>query len=206
MKTILEAILNRQSLNNEELIENNLQKHIKNLDYLDEYHYKDGELFLKGEGNPDLYIDFRGLDELIHTITFQGEMYPDIFIKGGNPQNITFKNGTEDSMVTIHPKSTTKFKKCSFSKDIIFTCPDQPYFNEDEEIDKSILKNMASFINNLVKDNQWDPKIYFHIEYDHSSSGVDWRESQLREEFIDLLYPLLNPKSKKLTRNIELIA
>lgn len=152
-------------------------------------------------------MDFSGLNEFCKTITFEGNVWINVYISGGNPQGIDFQNTTSEYITSIHLDSNTQFKNCTFSDNINFNLDYiHPYFDENNEIDIHILKTLASSINNIINNNQCSDKNWFTIDYDYSSSGTNWKSNVIEREFEDRLKPLLKGKSLKWIKNISLIA
>ena len=203
MITLKESILNKKLSNNNELGEKIIQKYIKGIE---EYQYVDGNLIIKPHRDVELYIDFSGLNEFCQTITFEGDVWINVFISGGNPQGIVFQNNTSEYIITIHLDSNTQFKNCTFSNNINFNLDSiHPYFDENNEMDTNILKSLASSINSIINNNQCSDKNWFTMDYDYSSSGTSWKSNVIEREFKDRLKPLLNGKSPKWIKNISLI-
>lgn len=204
MKSIIESILNKKISTNNELVEKIIQKYIKGIG---EYQYEDGNLIITSSKNDlEVYMDFSSLNEFCDTITFKGNVWINVYISGGNPQGIDFQNTTSEYITSIHLDSNTQFKNCTFSNNINFNLDYiHPYFDENNEIDNTILKSVASSINNIINNNQCSDKNWFTIDYDYSSSGTNWKSNVIEKGFKNRLTPLLNGKSKKLIKNISLI-
>ena len=152
MKSIKESILNKKLSNNNELGEKIIQKYIKGIE---EYQYVDGNLIIKPNRDVEIYMDFSGLNEFCQTITFEGDVWINVFISGGNPQDINFQNSTSEYIITIHLDSNTQFKNCTFSNNINFNLDFiHPYFDKNNEMDGNTLKSLASSINNIINNNQ----------------------------------------------------
>ena len=204
MKSIKESILNKKLSNNNELGEKIIQKYIKGIE---EYQYVDGNLIIKPNRDVEIYMDFSGLNEFCQTITFEGDVWINVFISGGNPQDINFQNSTSEYIITIHLDSNTQFKNCTFSNNINFNLDFiHPYFDKNNEMDGNTLKSLASSINNIINNNQCSDKNWFTMDYDYSSSGTSWKSNVIEREFKDRLKPLLKGKSKKWIKNISLIS
>nr|DAX70528.1 MAG TPA: hypothetical protein [Caudoviricetes sp.] len=203
MKNIIESILNKKISTNNELVEKIIQKYIKGIE---EYQYEDGNLIIGSNRDVELYMDFSGLNEFCKTITFEGNVWINVYISGGNPQGIDFQNTTSEYITSIHLNSNTQFKNCTFSDNINFNLDYiHPYFDENNEMDGNTLKSLASSINNIINNNQCSDKNWFTIDYDYSSSGTNWKSNVIEKEFKDRLIPLLKGKSKKWIKNISLI-
>lgn len=203
MKNIIESILNKKISTNNELVEKVIQKYIKGIE---EYQYEDGNLIIGSNRDVELYMDFSGLNEFCKTITFEGNVWINVYISGGNPQGIDFQNTTSEYITSIHLDSNTQFKNCTFSDNINFNLDYiHPYFDENNEMDGNTLKSVASSINTIINNNQCSDKNWFTIDYDYSSSGTNWKSNVIEKEFKDRLIPLLKGKSKKWIKNISLI-
>lgn len=203
MITLKESILNKKISTNNELVEKIIQKYIKGIE---EYQYEDGNLIIGSNRDVELYMDFSGLNEFCKTITFEGNVWINVYISGGNPQGIYFQNTTSEYITSIHLDSNTQFKNCTFSDNINFNLDYiHPYFDENNEMDGNTLKSLASSINNIINNNQCSDKNWFTIDYDYSSSGTKWKSNVIEKEFKDILIPLLKGKSKKLIKNISII-
>lgn len=203
MITLKESILNKKIPTNNQLVDNIIQKYLKGID---EYQYEDGNLIIGSNRDVELYMDFSGLNEFCKTITFEGNVWINVYISGGNPQDIDFQNTTSEYITSIHLDSNTQFKNCTFSNNINFIFDFiHPYFDENNEMDGNTLKSLASSINNIINNNQCSDKNWFTIDYDYSSSGTNWKSNVIEKEFKDRLIPLLKGKSKKWIKNISLI-
>ena len=204
MKSIKESILNKKISTNNELVEKIIQKYIKGIE---EYQYEDGNLIIGSNRDVELYMDFSGLNEFCDTITFKGNVWINVYISGGNPQDINFQSSITDYITSIHLDSNTQFKNCTFSNNINFNVDCiHPYFDENNEIDIHILKTLASSINNIINNNQCSDENWFTMDYDYSSSGTSWKSNVIEKEFKNRLKPLLKGESKKWIKNISLIS
>jgi len=204
MITLKESILNKKISTNNELVEKIIQKYIKGIE---EYQYEDGNLIIGSNRDVELHMDFSGLNEFCDTITFKGNVWINIYISGGNPENINFQSSTTDYITSIHLNSNTQFKNCTFSNNINFIFDFiHPYFDENNEIDIHILKTLASSINNIIHNNQCSDENWFTMDYDYSSSGTNWKSNVIEKEFKNRLKPLLKGRSEKWIKNISLIS
>lgn len=203
MITLKESILNKKISTNNELVEKIIQKYIKGIE---EYQYEDGNLIIGSNRDVELHMDFSGLNEFCDTITFKGNVWINVYISGGNPENINFQSSITDYITSIHLNSNTQFKNCTFSNNINFNLDFiHPYFDENNEMDIHILKTLSSSINNIIHNNQCSDENWFTMDYDYSSSGTSWKSNVIEKEFKDRLIPLLKGKSKKWIKNISLI-
>lgn len=204
MITLKESILNKKISTNNELVEKIIQKYLKGID---EYQYEDGNLIIGSNRDVELYMDFSGLNEFCDTITFKGNVWINVYISGGNPENINFQSSITDYITSIHLNSNTQFKNCTFSNNINFNLDFiHPYFDENNEMDGNTLKSLASSINNIIHNNQCSDENWFTMDYDYSSSGTNWKSNVIEKEFKNRLKPLLKGESKKWIKNISLIS
>ena len=204
MITLKESILNKKISTNNELVEKIIQKYIKGIE---EYQYEDRNLIIGSNRDVELHMDFSGLNEFCDTITFKGNVWINVYISGGNPENINFQSSITDYITSIHLNSNTQFKNCTFSNNINFNLDFiHPYFDENNEMDIHILKTLSSSINNIIHNNQCSDENWFTMDYDYSSSGTSWKSNVIEKEFKNRLKPLLKGESKKWIKNISLIS
>lgn len=95
-------------------------------------------------------MDFSGLNEFCKTITFEGNVWINVYISGGNPQGIDFQNTTSEYITSIHLDSNTQFKNCTFSDNN--QCSDKNWFTNDYDYSSSGTNWKSNVIEKEFKD------------------------------------------------------